>query len=86
MTRRASRNHTPAFKAKVALAGIRTQSTLAELAQHSNQITQWKSQLQEGGAGVFGSAAGAGTNIPTVDVKSLQRTIVWKERSARRVC
>src|SRR5271167_3123679 len=75
MTKRARRNHTPAFKAKVALAAIRGQSTLAELAQHfdvhPNQITQWKAQLQEGAAGVFGSAAGTGAHTPPVDVKSL---------------
>ena len=68
MSRRARRNHTPAFKAKVALAAIRGQNTVAELAQHfdvhPNQITQWKAQLQEGAAGVFGSAAGAGANTP----------------------
>jgi transposase len=79
MSRRARRNHTPAFKAKVALAAIRGQNTVAELAQHfdvhPNQITQWKSQLQEGAAGVFGSAAGAGANMPTVDVKSLHAKI-----------
>ena len=34
MSRRARRNHTPAFKAKVALAAIRGQNTVAELAQH----------------------------------------------------
>jgi transposase len=33
MTRRARRNHTPAFKAKVALAAIKGEKTLAELAQ-----------------------------------------------------
>ena len=79
MSRRPRRNHTPAFKAKVALAAIRGESTLADLAQqfdvHPNQITQWKSQLQEGAAGVFGSAASAGTNSPTVDVKSLHAKI-----------
>ena len=59
MTRRARRNHTPAFKAKVALAAIKGEKTLAELAQlfdvHPNQITNWKAQLLEGAAGVFGS-------------------------------
>ena len=63
MSRRPRRNHTPAFKAKVALAAIRGEKTLADLAQqfdvHPNQITQWKSQLQEGAAGVFGSEAHA---------------------------
>ncbi len=59
MTKRTRRNHTPAFKAKVALAAIRGEKTLAELAQqfdvHAHQITQWKGQLLEGAAGVFGS-------------------------------
>ena len=49
MTKRARRNHNPAFKAKVALAAIKGEKTLAELAQqfdvHPNQITQWRSQL-----------------------------------------
>ena len=79
MSRRPRRNHTPAFKAKVALAAIRGERTLADLAQqfdvHPNQIMQWKSQLQEGAAGVFGSAAGGGANTPTVDVKSLHAKI-----------
>ena len=47
MTRRLRRNHTPAFKAKVALAAIKGEKTLAELAHqfdvHANQITQWRS-------------------------------------------
>src|ERR1700693_427892 len=79
MTRRPRRNHTPAFKARVALPAIRGESTVTNLAQHfdvhPNQITQWKAQLQEGAAGVFGSAAGTGANLPTVDVKSLHAKI-----------
>ncbi len=43
MTKRGRRNHTPAFKAKVALAALKGDKTLAELAQHFdvhvNQIT-----------------------------------------------
>ena len=52
MTKRTCRNHAPAFKAKVALAALKGEKMLAELAQqfdvHPNQITQWKSQLLEG--------------------------------------
>ena len=61
MSRRTRRNHSPAFKAKVALAAIKGEKTLAELAQlhdvHPNQITAWKAQLVEGAAGVFGAGA-----------------------------
>jgi transposase len=43
------RNHSPQFKAKVALAVIKGDKTLAELSSefdvHPNQITQWKQQL-----------------------------------------
>ena len=57
MTRRARRNHTPAFKAKVALAAIKGEKTLAELAQlfdvHPNQITQLEGAVAGGrGRGV----------------------------------
>ena len=50
MSKRPRRNHTPAFKAKVAVAAMKGEKTLAELAQqfdvHPNQITQWKGQLR----------------------------------------
>ena len=59
MTRRARRTHSPAFKAKVALAALKGEKTLAELVQHydvhPNQITAWKAQLAAGAVGVFGS-------------------------------
>jgi transposase len=59
MTKRTRRNHSPVFKAKVALAAVEGEKTLAELAQqfdvHPNQITTWRGQLLEGAAGVFGS-------------------------------
>ena len=78
MSRRPRRNHTPAFKAKVALAAIKGEKTLAELAQqfdvHPNQITQWKAQLLEGAADVFGAATAAEA-APAVDVKSLHAKI-----------
>jgi len=59
MTKRSRRNHRPAFKAKVALAAaLKGDKTVAELAQqhdvHPNQIAQWKAQLLEGVADVFG--------------------------------
>lgn len=50
MSRPPRRNHSPAFKAKVAIAAIKSEKTLSELAPqfdvHANQITQWKAQLQ----------------------------------------
>ena len=79
MSKRARRNHTPAFKAKVALAAVRGEKTLSELAQlfdvHPNQITQWKAQLQEGTSEVFGPGGNPGVTTPTVDVKSLHAKI-----------
>ncbi len=79
MTKRARRNHSPAFKAKVALAALKGEKTLAELAQqfdvHANQITQWKAQLLGGAAGIFGSEAKAGSAAPAVDLKSLHAKI-----------
>ena len=55
--RRPRRNHKAAFKAKVALAALRGEQTLAELVQkydvHANQITQWKTQLLDGALGVI---------------------------------
>ena len=79
MTRRPRRNHTPAFKAKVALAAIKGEKTLADLAQqfdvHPNQITQWKSLLQEGAAAVFGSGTRSDPDVPRVDIKSLHAKI-----------
>jgi transposase len=66
MSTRARRNHTPAFKAKVALAAVRGEKILSELAQlfdvHPNQITQWKAQLQEGAAEVFGPGGNSGAD------------------------
>src|SRR4028118_2152887 len=78
MTRRPRRNHSPACKARVALAAIRGERTLAELAQqfdvHPNQITQWRSQLLEGASGVFGTD-GKAEPVPAVDVKTLHAKI-----------
>lgn len=78
MARRPRRTHAPAFKAKVALAAIKGEKTLAELAQqfdvHPNQITAWRTQLLEGATGVFGDAAANGS-APAVDIKELYAKI-----------
>lgn len=78
MTKRTRRNHTPGFKAKVALAAIKGDRTLAELAQlfdvHPNQVTAWKGQLLDGAAGVFGTGA-ASSATPPVDLKVLHAKI-----------
>ena len=75
MSRRPRRNHTAAFNAKVALAAIKGEKTLAELARqydvHPNQITSWKVQLLEGAAGVFGSGPAGIAAAPAVGVKVL---------------
>jgi transposase len=77
MARRARRTHDPAFKAKVALAAIKGEKTLAELAQqydvHPNQITAWRNQVLEGAAGLFGGAAAEAA--PAVDLKVLHAKI-----------
>ena len=79
MTRRVRRTHAPAFKAKVALAAIKGERTLAELAQlydvHPNQITAWKAQLVESAADVFGSGFAAKEAAPSVDLKTKPRAI-----------
>ena len=56
--RRPRRNHSPVFKAKVAMAALRGEKTLAELADsydvHANQIQEWKKQLLAKAAQIFG--------------------------------
>ncbi len=77
MARRARRTHSPAFKAKVALAALKGEKTLAELAKqfdvHPNQITGWKAQLAEGAAGLFEGSGAAATQ--SVDVQRLHAKI-----------
>ena len=58
MPRRPRRNHSPSFKAKVALEALKGEQTTIEIAErfdvHPNQITKWKRQLLENAAAAFG--------------------------------
>jgi transposase len=77
MSRRPRRNHSPAFKSKVALAAVKGEQTITELAQrfdvHPNQITQWKRQLLEQLPAIF-EQTGA-SKEPAVDIMTLHAKI-----------
>ena len=79
MTKRTRRNHASSFKAKVALAALKGDKTLAEIAQqydvHPNQVTEWKRQLLERAADVFESGSGAGRSEDEPDMKTLHAKI-----------
>jgi transposase-like protein len=76
MARRLRRNHSPAFKAKVALAAVKGDQTIAELAKrfdiHPNQIAQWKTQLLENATSAFDGTRPA---TPGPDLKALHAKI-----------
>lgn len=78
MTRRPRRNHSPAFKAKVALAAIKGDRTMSDLAGqfdvHPNQIKQWKDQLLDGVHSVFDDGLKKDKE-PEIDFKSLHAKI-----------
>jgi transposase len=78
MSRRPRRKHSAAFKAKVALAAVKGDRTVAQLAEHfdvhPNQITTWKSQLEASASEIFGPGDGTPAT-PVVDVKSLHAKI-----------
>ena len=79
MTKRTRRNHSPDFKAKVAIAAMKGDRTIAQLSDqygvHVSQITAWKEQLQEGAANVFGADAGEKSSTPAIDIKALHAKI-----------
>ena len=79
MNRRPRRNHSPAFKAKVALAAIKGDRTIAQLSEHfdvhPNQIATWKDQLIDGAADVFERGGNGRPGAPEVDIKTLHAKI-----------
>ena len=86
MRRRPRRNHSPAFKAKVAIAAIKRERTIAQITEqfdvYPNQVTTWKAQLEGGAAEVFGAGMGK-TQEPPVDVKALHARSANKAHDPR---
>ena len=79
MTKKTRRNHSPAFKSKVALAALKGEKTIAQLADqfgiHVSQVSDWKEQLLAGASDLFEARGGAKTAAPEIDVKSLHAKI-----------
>ena len=77
MARRPRRNHSNDFKAKVALAAIKAEKTLAELSAefdvHQNQIIDWKNQLISASSQAFDQSKAP--SEPPIDLKKLQSYI-----------
>jgi len=72
MGKKLRRNHSPGFKAKVALEAIRGQQTLSEMSErfqiHPNQITEWKKQMLAGSEDVFAKGRKAGNEAEVKDL------------------
>jgi transposase len=79
MSKRTRRNHSGSFKAKVALAALRDDTTLTEIAQHyevhPNQVTEWKRQLLERAADVFDGGSSSDKADPGSAIKTLHAKI-----------
>jgi transposase-like protein len=75
---RKRKNHSPEYKAKVALAAIKGDETISELSRrygvHANSITKWKKQLLEKSSEVFASGKGLAPNREE-EIKELQAKI-----------
>ena len=76
--RRKRRNHSPAFKAKVVFAALKSEKTLAQLASeydlHVNQVKTWWNQLKENMSSLFDTGIEQLKN-QAAEVKSLQAKI-----------
>ena len=76
--KRKRRNHSPEFKAKVALAAVRGDRTLADLAEqfdvHPNQIQDWKKRLLSNAEQLFENGSRAGKD-PEAEIKELHAKI-----------
>lgn len=77
MSKRSRRNHSAAFKAKVALEVLKGQQTVIEIAErfdvHPTQVTQWKTQLLERASEAFGGEGSSKNSQP--DIKELHAKI-----------
>jgi transposase len=74
MARRPRRTHSATFKTQVAVAALRGDKTIAEIAEkfevHPNQVTAWKSQLLERSSEAFGENVNTGRKIPKTPIEN----------------
>ena len=84
MSKRTRRTHSPAFKAKVAFAALRGDSTLANLAArfevHPNQIESWKKHVREHGPELFARGRADASNEREEEIKTLHANL-WIPKS-----